>query len=296
MVLARLGLRSAEVARLELGDVDWRAGEIAVRGKERRADRLPLPVEAGEALAAYLVDSRPPDDARQLFLTIRAPRRPIRPDLCSDVVRRACRRAGLAPVGAHRLRHALATELLGKGADLVEISQVLRHRDLATTAVYAKVDLGSRSTGRFSVVGRAAMSPLAQVAQEYLALRSALGHDLADAARLLPRFVAHLEATGAQTVTIEAALAWAQEPDASPASTVAFRLGFSPGINSLKIRQLPVVPKPVLSSLSIVVTGELLFCICCLFRQLNELVPVEIARRLSLTLTSPVSPFPIRRA
>jgi len=143
MVLARLGLRSAEVARLELGDVDWRAGEIVVRGKGRRADRLPLTVEVGAALAAYVAEGRPRDDARQLFLTIRAPRRPIRPDLCSDVVRRACRRAGLAPVGAHRLRHALATELLGKGADLVEISQVLRHRDLATTAVYAKVDLGS---------------------------------------------------------------------------------------------------------------------------------------------------------
>lgn len=142
-LLARLGLRSAEVARLELGDVNWRAGEIAVRGKGRRADLLPLPVEAGEALAAYLERGRPRDDRRQLFLTCRAPRRPIRPDLCSDVVRRACQRAGLAPAGAHRLRHALATELLGKGAALVEISQVLRHRDLATTAVYAKVDLGS---------------------------------------------------------------------------------------------------------------------------------------------------------
>jgi site-specific recombinase XerD len=142
-VLARLGLRSAEVARLELGDVDWRSGEIVVHGKGRRADRLPLPAEVGEALAAYLTDGRPKDDRRRLFLTCHAPLRPIQPDLCSDVVRRACRRAGLAPVGAHRLRHALATELLAKGADLVEISQVLRHRDLATTAIYAKVDMAS---------------------------------------------------------------------------------------------------------------------------------------------------------
>jgi site-specific recombinase XerD len=102
-----------------------------------------LPAEVGEALAAYLTDGRPKDDRRRLFLTCHAPLRPIQPDLCSDVVRRACRRAGLAPVGAHRLRHALATELLAKGADLVEISQVLRHRDLATTAIYAKVDMAS---------------------------------------------------------------------------------------------------------------------------------------------------------
>lgn len=141
-LLARLGLRSVEVARLELGDLDWRAGELVVRGKARRDDRLPLPADVGEALSAYLREGRPRDERRWVFLTVRAPRRPFRPDLCSHIVRRACRRAGLAPVGPHRLRHALATELLGRGADLLEISQVFRHRDLATTALYAKVDLG----------------------------------------------------------------------------------------------------------------------------------------------------------
>jgi site-specific recombinase XerD len=141
VLVARLGLRSIEVARLELSDVDWRAGEIVVRGKGRRQDRLPLPAEVGEALAAYLVCGRVPAGAIHLFLTCRAPRGPIRADLVGDVVERACLRAGLPHVGPHRLRHALAGELLRQGAGLVAISQVLRHQDLATTALYAKVDL-----------------------------------------------------------------------------------------------------------------------------------------------------------
>ncbi len=143
MVLARLGLRSIEVARLELRDVDWRAGELVVRGKGGRNDRLPLPVEVGEALVAYLSAGRNPEGARHLFLTCRAPRGPIRADLVGDVVQRACKRAGLPHVGPHRLRHALAAELLRRGAGLVAISQVLRHQDLATTALYAKVDLNA---------------------------------------------------------------------------------------------------------------------------------------------------------
>jgi site-specific recombinase XerD len=140
-LVARLGLRSIEVARLELRDVDWRAGELVVRGRGRRQDRLPLPAEVGEALVAYLSCGRDPEGARHVFLTCRAPRGPIRADLVGDVVERACTRAGLPRVGPHRLRHALAGELLRRGAGLVAISQVLRHQDLATTALYAKVDL-----------------------------------------------------------------------------------------------------------------------------------------------------------
>lgn len=140
-LVARLGLRSVEVARLELQDLDWRAGELIVRGKARRQDRLPLPTEVGEALVAYLAWDRMPAEARQLFLTCRAPRGPIRADLVNDVVERACLRARLPRVGPHRLRHALAAELLRQGAGLLAISQVLRHQDLATTARYAKVDL-----------------------------------------------------------------------------------------------------------------------------------------------------------
>jgi site-specific recombinase XerD len=142
-LVARLGLRSIEVARLELCDVDWRAGELVVRGKGRRQDRLPLPAEVGDALVGYLSVGRNPEGARHLFLTCRAPRGPIRADLVGDVVERACKRAGLPTVGPHRLRHALAGELLRRGAGLVAISQVLRHQDLATTALYAKVDLSA---------------------------------------------------------------------------------------------------------------------------------------------------------
>lgn len=141
MLVARLGLRSIEVARLELGDVDWRVGELVIRGKARRQDRLPLPVEVGEALVVYLSCGRNPADAVHVFLTCRAPVGAIRADLVGDVVERACKRAGLPTVGPHRLRHALASELLRKGAGLIAISQVLRHQDLATTALYAKVDL-----------------------------------------------------------------------------------------------------------------------------------------------------------
>ena len=144
MLVARLGLRSIEVARLELPDVDWRAGEIVVRGKARRQDRLPLPAEVGEALVAYLsFDRRALDGDRHLLLACRAPGGPIRAGLVGDVVHRACRRARLPKMGPHRLRHALAAELLRHGAGLVAISQVLRHQDLATTALYAKVDLNT---------------------------------------------------------------------------------------------------------------------------------------------------------
>jgi len=140
MLLARLGLRSIEVARLLLDDVDWRCGEIAVRGKGRREDRLPLPADVGEAMVAYLSGARPGARSRHLFLTCKAPRGPIRADLVGDVVERACLRAGLPRVGPHRLRHALAADMLRRGAGLTAIGQVLRHRDLATTALCAKVD------------------------------------------------------------------------------------------------------------------------------------------------------------
>lgn len=139
-LLARLGLRSGEVAALQLGDIDWRAGEIVVRGKARCQDRLPLTVEAGEAVAGYLRDGRPCSRCPAVILTLYAPYRGIHPSSITQVVYRACSRAGLPPVGGHRLRHALASEMLRQGSDLVEISQVLRHHDLATTSVYAKVD------------------------------------------------------------------------------------------------------------------------------------------------------------
>jgi integrase/recombinase XerD len=141
LVLARLGLRAAEVAGLQLEDIDWRAGEIRVCGKGARVERLPLVHEVGEAIAAYLTGWRPrAAQCRTLFLTRHAPWRQMHTNTISRIVRFACKRAGLPQVSAHRLRHALASELLRQGSTLQDIGQVLRHRDLATTAAYAKVD------------------------------------------------------------------------------------------------------------------------------------------------------------
>jgi len=140
IMLARLGLRGAEVAGLELGDVDWRGGAVVIRGKGNRIDRLPLPVEVGEALAAYLMQGRARCDAATLFCTVRAPYRRLSPAAVRAIMGHACRRAGLDQVGAHRLRHSLATEMLRAGASLPEVGQVLRHRSQLATSVYAKVD------------------------------------------------------------------------------------------------------------------------------------------------------------
>jgi integrase/recombinase XerD len=139
-LLARLGLRGAEAAGLQLDDIDWRAGEIAVTGKGSRTERLPLPAPAGEALAAWLTDGRPRCESRAVFVTVRRPYRQLTPEAVRAVMGRACDRAGLERRGAHRLRHALATEMLRAGASLPEVGQVLRHRSLLSTSVYAKVD------------------------------------------------------------------------------------------------------------------------------------------------------------
>ena len=141
VTLLRLGLRAGEVARLRLDDIDWRAGELVVRGKGAREDRLPLPAEVGQAIACYLQRGRPASDRREVFLQARAPFGPIAAGTVSSTVRRACRRAGVAEVGAHRLRHTVACEMVAAGVPLADIAQVLRHHSLQTTALYGRVDL-----------------------------------------------------------------------------------------------------------------------------------------------------------
>jgi len=140
-VLARLGLRASEVASLQLADVDWRAGEITVCGKGGRKDRLPLPADVGEAIAGYCRRGRPRNEHRALFLQVQAPYGPLVSHAVTCVVQAACRRAGMDPVGAHRLRHSAATAMRRAGAPLHEIGQVLRHRLVASSALYAKDDL-----------------------------------------------------------------------------------------------------------------------------------------------------------
>lgn len=139
-LLSRLGLRCGEVASLELDDIDWRHGEVVIRGKGSRRDRLPLPVDVGEALAAYLRDGRPRAESRAVFLRVKAPITAMSASNVTSIVRRACEPAGVTPAGAHRLRHSTATAMLRAGAPLAEIGQLLRQTHAATTAVYAKVD------------------------------------------------------------------------------------------------------------------------------------------------------------
>jgi integrase/recombinase XerD len=140
-VLLRLGLRASEVAGLGLDDLDWRVGEVTVTGKGARLDRLPLPADVGGAIAAYLERGRPRTEHRGLFLRALAPIGPLGRGGISSIVRRACRNVGLPEIGAHRLRHTAASEMLAAGAPLEEIGQVLRHRSTLSTSNYARVDL-----------------------------------------------------------------------------------------------------------------------------------------------------------
>jgi integrase/recombinase XerD len=141
VMLARLGLRTAEAAALRLEDVDWRSGQILIRGKGNRVEKLPLPQTVGEALAEYLTTTRPRCASRSVFLTVRGrPPRPLTAMAVRQIVAQACGRAGLPRLGAHRLRHTLASDLLRAGNSLPQIGQVLRHRSQLSTAIYAKVD------------------------------------------------------------------------------------------------------------------------------------------------------------
>lgn len=143
VLLARLGLRAGEVVSLQLDDIDWRAGELLVRGKGLLHDRMPLPVDVGEALTSYLRKDRPPCKTRRVFVCMKAPRSGFAgPSTLSTIVRRALDRADLYPAlrGAHVLRHSLATTMLRSGASMNEIGEILRHRTPSTTEIYAKLD------------------------------------------------------------------------------------------------------------------------------------------------------------
>jgi len=144
LLLARLGLRSGEVAFLELDDIDWDTGQVSVRGKGGQRTALPLPTDVGKAITEYLCHGRPRSTGRRVFLRSKAPIRGfLSPCAIGSIIRHALQRAGIqAPTtGAHQFRHALATQMLHHGASLTEISELLRHRSLQTTTIYTKVDL-----------------------------------------------------------------------------------------------------------------------------------------------------------
>jgi integrase len=147
--LADLGLRASEVAHLQLDDIDWHAGTLRLaRGKSRRVDVLPLPVETGRAIAEYLQMERPQTANRSVFVRHVAPYdRPIGVGVVIWTVKAAYRRCGWAHSRPHILRHSVASQLLREGTPLKEIADVLRHRSLNTSTVYVKVD-----TARLSAV------------------------------------------------------------------------------------------------------------------------------------------------
>lgn len=141
LMLARLGLRAGEVAGLGLDDINWRAGEFTVCGKGNRRERLPMPVDVGEAITDYLRSGRPATaQGRSVFVRVLAPHGPMTAHAVTFVVSVAGHRAGLGNIFAHRLRHTAATAMLRAGSPLTEVGLVLRHRSTHTTAIYAKVD------------------------------------------------------------------------------------------------------------------------------------------------------------
>lgn len=150
LLLARLGLRAPEVIAIRLDDLDWRAGELLVRGKGQNHDRVPIPPDVGEALADYVRHDRV-SDTRTLFVSARAPHGPFKNGrMLNTVLKQAMARAGVTPpspyVGSHILRHSLATNLIREGASLAEVSDMLRHRSRTSTMIYAKLDIeGLRS-------------------------------------------------------------------------------------------------------------------------------------------------------
>jgi integrase/recombinase XerD len=149
LLLARLGLRSSQVAFLEFEDIDWKAGQLNVRGKSGRRTALPLPAEIGEAIVAYLRHGRPDSISRRVFLRAKPPIRGFQDRSgVGFIVRHRLERAGInAPTnGAHQFRHGLATEMLRQGASRRDIGELLGHRSSETTKIYTKVDLDALRT------------------------------------------------------------------------------------------------------------------------------------------------------
>lgn len=146
LLLGRLGLRAGEVAVLQLDAIDWRTGELTIHGKGRSLNRLPLPADAGQAMAGYLQRAVRSKATRSVFVRCRAPYTSLAPSGITAIAHRALRAAGIERGGSHRLRHTAATQMLRQGASMTEIAQVLRHRHVNTTAIYAKVDTGALCT------------------------------------------------------------------------------------------------------------------------------------------------------
>ena len=194
VLLARLGLRAGEVAGLQMADMDWAGGEIRVRGKGPRVDVLPLPTDVGRALADYVTQGRPRARGGALFRRAVAPHEGLDSTSVTGIVYRACERAGLPRVGAHRLRHTAATRNVAwwrlSGGDRPGPSS-------AHSCCYSSLRQGRPSGAGHSgptLAGGASMTDLHAATSDYLALRRALGFKLVEAERMLGSFVEHLGA------------------------------------------------------------------------------------------------------
>jgi site-specific recombinase XerD len=146
LLLASAAMRGGEVARLDLDDVDWRRGSFLVRTPKNHRQRcLPLAEDTGRAIIAYLKQARPRVSSRAMFLTDVVPHRRIKAAHVSEIAAIYMKRANVVAshLGAHALRHTAATEMVRGGATFKEVADVLGHRNLATTQVYAKLDLPS---------------------------------------------------------------------------------------------------------------------------------------------------------
>ena len=144
LLLLRLALRAGEVARLRLSDIDWREGAVRIySAKSVRERMLPLPSDVGQALAEYLRDSRPTSTQPYVFLRTSAPFSPITGcSTVSGIAKRHLKLAGISIRGlsAHAFRHTAATQMVRRGASFKQVADVLGHRLLETTNIYAKLD------------------------------------------------------------------------------------------------------------------------------------------------------------
>jgi len=149
LLMSRLGLRAGEIVHMELDDILWETGELIVKGKSSREEKLPLPHDVGQAIATYLREIRPHCSSRRLFIRMVAPLRGFSSsvNVCT-IVRDSLARAGINTdfKGAHLFRHTLATNMLRGGANITEIGEILRHQNPNATEIYAKVDFASLRT------------------------------------------------------------------------------------------------------------------------------------------------------
>ena len=247
MILVRLGLRAGEAARLRLDDIDWASGHLRVTGKGREHS-LPLPVDVGQALEAWL-RLRPPALDRAVFVRMRAPRQMMTTSGISGIIARLSDLAGIDRIYAHRLRHTAAMDVLAAGGTLTEAKELLGHAHRHHDGLRESRPRVAARAGR-PVRAGAAMTTLRERLDDYLGMRRSLGFQLNDLERQVGLFCTWLEARGqTKTFTIDDAVAWARlNPDAHPswwATRLSLVRRFAAYLNANDV-DVPVIPSGLL--------------------------------------------------